>query len=81
MKLNKLYLKSFRGATNPVTIEFDSNKKITMIFGENGNGKSTIADALICLLTDNKGSLDDKSSVDISFLKSLGLRCFNFSFN
>lgn len=72
MKLNNLYLKSFRGATKPVTIEFDSSKKITMIFGENGNGKSTIADAFICLLTDYKGSLDDKSSVDNAFLKSLG---------
>lgn len=72
MKLNSLYIKSFRGATKPVTIEFDNSKKITMLFAENGNGKSTIADALICLLTDYKGSLDDKSSVDISFLKSLG---------
>jgi predicted ATPase len=72
MKLKYLYLKSFRGATRPVTIEFDSTKKITMIFGENGNGKSTIADAFICLLTNDKGSLDDKSSVDTSFLKSLG---------
>jgi len=72
MKLNSLYIKSFRGATKPVTIEFDNNKKITMLFAENGNGKSTIADALICLCTDKMGSLDDKSSIDKSFLKSLG---------
>jgi energy-coupling factor transporter ATP-binding protein EcfA2 len=72
MKLNNLYIKSFRGATKPITIEFDSSKKISMIFGENGNGKSTIADAFICLLTEKMGSLDDKSSVDTSFLKSLG---------
>lgn len=72
MKLNSLYIKSFRGATKPVTIEFDSSKKITMLFAENGNGKSTIADALICLCTDKMGSLDDKSSIDKSFLKSLG---------
>lgn len=72
MKLNSLYIKSFRGATKPVTIEFDNSKKITMLFAENGNGKSTIADALICLCTDKMGSLDDKSSVDKSFLKSLG---------
>jgi len=72
MKLNSLHIKSFRGATQPVTIEFDSSKKITMLFAENGNGKSTIADALICLCTDKMGSLDDKSSVDKSFLKSLG---------
>src|SRR5258708_5408524 len=72
MKLNSLYIKSFRGATQPVTVEFDSSKKITMLFSENGNGKSTIADALICLCTDKMGSLDDKSSIDKSFLKSLG---------
>ncbi len=72
MKLNNLQISSFRGATKPITIDFDMAKKITMIFAENGNGKSTIADALICLLTDNKGSLDDKSSVDPQFIKSLG---------
>lgn len=72
MKLNSLFIKSFRGATKPVTIDFDNSKKITMLFAENGNGKSTIADALICLCTDKMGSLDDKSSIDKSFLKSLG---------
>ena len=72
MKLNNLHIKSFRGATQPVTIEFDKTKKITMIFAENGNGKSTISDAFVCLLTNEKGSLDDKSSIDMRFLKSLG---------
>lgn len=72
MKLNNIYISSFRGATKPVTIDFDPSKKITMIFAENGNGKSTIADAFICLLTENRGSLDDKSSIDPQFIKSLG---------
>jgi hypothetical protein len=72
MKLNSLYIKSFRGATKPLTLEFDPSKKITMLFGENGNGKSTIADALVCLCTVNRGSLEDKSSTDMSFLKSIG---------
>lgn len=72
MKLNSLYLQSFRGATQPVTFVFDPAKKITMLFAENGNGKSTVADALTCLCTDKMGSLDDKSSVDRSFLKSAG---------
>src|SRR5665648_3341 len=71
MKLNNLQISSFRGATKPVTITFDKAKRITMIFAENGNGKSTIADALICLLTNEKGSLDDKSSIDPQFIKSL----------
>jgi DNA repair exonuclease SbcCD ATPase subunit len=47
MKLLKLGIRSFRGATQPVVIDFDTDKKITMIFGENGNGKSTIADAIV----------------------------------
>lgn len=55
-----------------MTIHFDPSKPITMIFGENGNGKSTITDALTCLLTDKKGSLEDKSETDPKYLKSIG---------
>lgn len=72
MRLNSLELEAFRGATVPVTINFDPAKKITMIFAENGNGKSTISDALSCLLTDDIGSISDKSETDPKFLKSLG---------
>ena len=71
MKLQRLQINAFRGATKPLTIEFDSQKPITMVFGENGNGKSSISDALICLCTDSIGSLTDKSSVDKKFLRSL----------
>jgi len=71
MKLSKLHISSFRGATKPVDIPFEKRKKITMIFAENGNGKSTIADALICLLTSDKGSIDDKSGTEARFIKSL----------
>lgn len=61
---------AFRGATKPMTLEFDPSKNITMVFGENGNGKSTIADGIVCLCTDDHGSLDDKSSIDKSFYTS-----------
>lgn len=71
MKLNKLHISSFRGATKPVDIPFEKGKKITMIYAENGNGKSTIADALICLFTSDKGSIADKSGTDPKFIKSL----------
>jgi energy-coupling factor transporter ATP-binding protein EcfA2 len=71
MKLNKLHISSFRGATKPVDIPFEKGKKITMIYAENGNGKSTIADALICLFTSEKGSIADKSGTDPKFIKSL----------
>ena len=48
MKLQKLELNAFRGATKPFELPFHSSKKLTMVFGENGTGKSTIADAFTC---------------------------------
>lgn len=72
MRLNNLTLDAFRGATRPITINFDPSKTITMIFGENGNGKSTITDALTCLLTESKGSIEDKSETEPKYLKSIG---------
>lgn len=72
MKLSSLYIKSFRGATQPFTLNFSQSKNITLIYGENGNGKSTIADALACLCTNKIGSLEDKSDAELSYLKSLG---------
>lgn len=72
MKLSKLHIAKFRGASQPVTLEFDPTKKITMLFGENGMGKSSIADALVCLCTDKLGSISDKSSIDKDFIRTLG---------
>jgi energy-coupling factor transporter ATP-binding protein EcfA2 len=72
MKIKTLQIKSFRGATKLLTVEFDPSKSITMIFGENGNGKTTIADALVCLCKNEHGSLDDKTSVDKKYLRSVG---------
>lgn len=72
MKLKTLNIDSFRGASKPLILEFDNEKTVTMVFGENGNGKSTITDSLICLCTANDhGSLDDKSSIDKSFYTSI----------
>lgn len=71
MKLSSLHITSFRGATKPLTLNFSKDKNITLIYAENGNGKSSISDALICLCTDEVGSLNDKSGKDISFIKSL----------
>jgi len=71
-KLLNLEINSFRGATQPLKIQFDEKKRITMIFGDNGNGKSTISDALIALCTDGWGSIDDRSSEDKkSYLTSI----------
>jgi len=74
VKLSSLHINAFRGATKPVTLYFSQGKNITLIYAENGNGKSSIADALVCLCTDSVGSLDDKSNKDLSFLKSLGTK-------
>ncbi|WP_341838603.1 hypothetical protein WJU16_12320 [Chitinophaga pollutisoli] len=71
MKLKTLKIDSFRGASKPLVLEFDGEKTVTMVFGENGNGKSTITDSLVCLCTDEHGSLDDKSSIDKSFYTSI----------
>lgn len=72
MKLKTIEIDKFRGATQPLKLEFNASKPITMIFGENGNGKSSIADAFIVLCTDNLGSIRDKSSIDKEFIRSLG---------
>lgn len=74
MKLSSLYLQSFRGATKPVTLYFNPEKSITLIYAENGNGKSSIADSLVCICTSELGTLGDKSGTDHSFLKSVGAK-------
>ena len=48
-KLQSLTIRSLRGATNETCLRFAKDKKITMIFGENGTGKSTIVDAFSML--------------------------------
>jgi recombinational DNA repair ATPase RecF len=78
MKLNRLHINCFRGATTPLTLNLSKNKNMTLIYGENGNGKSSIADALVCLCTEGIGSLDDKSTTDHSFLKSLDSKACDF---
>jgi energy-coupling factor transporter ATP-binding protein EcfA2 len=60
-KITKLSLLGFRGATQPVEINFDSKKPVTLLFGENGTGKSTIADALDFICNRRFGSLEDRS--------------------
>lgn len=61
IKVSKLSLAGFRGATRPVEIMFDTTKPVALIFGENGTGKSTIADALDFVCNRHFGSLEDRS--------------------
>ena len=44
-RINRLKIEGFRGATQPLDLEFDASKPVVLIFGENGAGKSTIVDA------------------------------------
>ena len=60
-KIDKLQVVGFRGATKPLEIRFDTGRPVTLIFGENGTGKSTIVDAFDFACNGNYGSLADRS--------------------
>jgi energy-coupling factor transporter ATP-binding protein EcfA2 len=61
VKVNKIGLQGFRGATAPIEITLDTTKPVILIFGENGTGKSTIADAFDFVCNCGLGSLEDRS--------------------
>ncbi len=58
--LKALTIANLRGATTPFTLAFEEGKKLTVIYGENGTGKSTICDALDLLGSGVVGSLDGR---------------------
>ena len=60
-KANKIRLEGFRGATAPTEIPLDPTKPVILVFGENGTGKSTIADAFDFVCNCGLGSLEDRS--------------------
>ena len=45
-RITRLKIEGFRGATQPLDLEFDASRPVVLIFGENGSGKSTIVDAI-----------------------------------
>jgi ABC-type transport system involved in cytochrome c biogenesis ATPase subunit len=61
MKVKRISLANFRGASKKITINFDTTKSLSLIFGENGTGKSTIIDAFDFVCNKNFGSLDNFS--------------------
>lgn len=63
MKLQRLELESFRGATHRSVIEFDPRRSVTIVFGENGTGKTTIVDAFDAIANGTSGSLQDKKGI------------------
>ena len=70
-KLQSIELTYFRGATLPVKIEFAPDKKVTMIYGENGSGKSSVVDAFDFLCQRDFGSLNDRKGADKDLLTSI----------
>ncbi len=58
--LKRLEVFALRGATRKFCLDFDAGKKITIIYGENGSGKSTICDAVELLANGKVGSLEGK---------------------
>lgn len=62
--VKRIEVRSFRGATRTTTIDLDPQKKLVVLFGENGSGKTTIVDALDALANGKVGSLAARSSTD-----------------
>lgn len=60
LRLTSLSLEALRGATQPFVLKFQSGKPITIVYGENGAGKSTICDALDLLGNSEVSSLKGK---------------------
>lgn len=58
--LTKLTITDLRGAVGSFTLPFEKGKKLTVVYGENGTGKSTICDALEMLGKGKIGSLDNR---------------------
>lgn len=56
--ITKIAINSFRGATRPFDLDFDPEKDMTMLFGENGSGKSSILDAIDVLINGGVGALE-----------------------
>lgn len=59
--ITKTRLAGFRGATTVFELDLDPSKDMTMLFGENGSGKSTILDAIDVVCNDTIGCLEGVS--------------------
>lgn len=58
--LKSLTLTAFRGSAATFTLDFEKSKKLTLIYGENGTGKTTICDAFEFLAFERIGSLENR---------------------
>lgn len=58
--LLSLSVQALRGATTPFSVDFEKNKSLTLIYGENGTGKTTLCDAFDFLGNGKVGSLEGR---------------------
>ena len=58
--LKQLSIQYLRGAVVPFSLTFEKGKKLTVVYGENAAGKSTICDALEFLGKGQVGSLENR---------------------
>ena len=75
-RIEHLKIHNFRGVTQHLDLAFDHTKQVIMIFGENGTGKSTIADAIECVGNGSTAFLDawklGKGKRKESYIPTLG---------
>lgn len=57
----KLTLKAFRGVSQPFTVAFNAKQNLSVLYGENGCGKTTVSDAFEFVVDGTSGSLEEKS--------------------
>ncbi len=58
--LVSLRIEHLRGAVSPFILDFEKGRKLTIVYGENGTGKSTISDAFDLLGNGTVGSLENR---------------------
>jgi hypothetical protein len=58
--LRRLTIENFRGSVGAFSLVFDKDTNLTIIYGENGTGKSTICDAFELLSAGKVGSLENR---------------------
>lgn len=58
--LKILTIEHLRGSVIPFSLPFEKGKKLTIVYGENGTGKTTICDAMEFLSKGKIGSLEDR---------------------
>jgi predicted ATPase len=60
--IERLFLRACRGATTSTELRLDPGRPLVVIFGENGTGKSTLADGIDIVCNGRCGTLDERSS-------------------